>query len=204
MTQRVLLVEGRGDVSVVRNLVPSGNFTIVDAGGVWKLLDRISSEVKRPQRTVLGIVVDADGDPPQRWSKLADQLLSARMGIQLPAQPAPGGTIVPGRPDGVPRRPRVGIWVMPNNKSTGALEHFVARMIPRGDPVWPRAQRYIRGIPRRHRKFKPSKEKRAQLFAWYATREEPLHPGLAIEKGDLRVDGRLAKSFANWLDRLFA
>ena len=52
---------------------------------------------------------------------------------------------------------RIGIWLMPDNRSTGELEDFVGSMIPSADPVWPRAEAFIDGIPPSDRKFAPSK-----------------------------------------------
>ena len=50
-------------------------------------------------------------------------------------------------------QPSIGVWLMPDNQSTGELEDFVAQMIPPGDPVWPRSEYYIEGIPEPDRKF---------------------------------------------------
>lgn len=50
-------------------------------------------------------------------------------------------------------QPRVWVYLMPDNASTGELEDFVMQMIPEGDPVWPRFKRYIGEIPQADRKF---------------------------------------------------
>ncbi len=62
----------------------------------------------------------------------------------MPKGPASAGTIVQGVP-------RIGIWLMPNNKTAGELEDFVAALIPGDDPVWPRSQAYIDEIPKKDR-----------------------------------------------------
>ena len=76
-------------------------------------------------------------------------------------------------------------------------------MIPDDDPVWPLAQDYIDGIPREDRKFTEKKIQRAKLHSWLATRKEPRKLGTAIHTGDLRVDGKLSTTFADWLRKLF-
>ena len=76
--------------------------------------------------------------------------------------------------------PRVGIWLMPNNKVPGELEEFVASMIPDGDPVWPLAKDYVDRIPTKHRKFSDRKILRAKVHSWLATRTEPRKMGAAI------------------------
>ena len=93
---------------------------------------------------------------------------------------------------------------MPDNINSGELEHFVADMIPAGDPVWPRSQRYIDDIPRCERKFQEKKIVRAKVHSWISTREEPGFMGQAIYKKDLSVDGILSNSFVSWLQELFS
>lgn len=99
--------------------------------------------------------------------------------------------------------PRIGVWLMPDNRSPGELENFVAEMIPVGDPVWPLSQDYIDGIPREHRKFADGKTLRAKIHAWLAAREDPRQMGLAIRAHDLEIGGGLCTRFAAWLDGLF-
>ena len=69
--------------------------------------------------------------------------------------------------------PASGIWLMPDNKSPGELEDFIASMIPSEDPVWPLSKDYIDAIPEEHREFKEGKIQRAKVHAWLAAREEP-------------------------------
>ncbi len=195
---RVLLVEGQNDRHVVRHICgrhPSmPSFDIVDKGGVTELLDSISIEIRAPGRQAVGILVDANDDLTNRWNAVRDRLRDVH--ITVPTHPAPAGTIIEGTP-------RVGIWLMPDNKSSGELEDFVEQMIPAGDPVWPLSQRYIDGIPQANRKFAPPKTLRAQLYAWLAAREDPRQMGLAIQARDLAVDGTLCQGFVTWLMTLF-
>ena len=100
-------------------------------------------------------------------------------------------------------RPRVGVWLMPDNDSPGELEKFVQKMIPDGDPAWSLAREYVRGIPDEARAFPPGKRIRAELHAWLATREEPGFMGSAIGRGDLKADGPLCGAFLAWIESLF-
>ena len=122
------------------------------------------------------------------------------MGVDVPADPDPSGTIIEGNSD--VGRPRVGVWLMPDNTLPGELEDFVARMIPEDDPVWPLSRAYIEGIPERYRKFTPAKTRRAEVHAWLAARERPRLMGLAIGAQDLDVDAAVCRSFVDWLRRL--
>ena len=93
---------------------------------------------------------------------------------------------------------------MPNNTSSGELENFVSEMIPGNDPVWPRSECYIDGIPKADRKVSEKKILRAKIHAWLAAREESQANGSsAIYARDLRVDGALSTTFADWLRKLF-
>ena len=202
---RVLLVEGPDDKHVVIHLRErSGlaqNFEIVEKEGINSLLDSIEVEVDIPGRTVLGIVLDANDNPNARWQALTDRLNRLRQEDHfdlpdLPSRPEPSGTIIEGRL-------RIGVWLMPDNRSTGELEDFVGSMIPSGDPVWPLAEAYIEGIPPAERKFAPGKIQRAKVHAWLATREEPRRMGLAIKARDLVTDAANSAAFVDWLRTLF-
>ena len=197
--ERVLLVEGPDDKHVVRQLcrhqsVP--NFSIKVAGTVETLLSTVGAEMLAPGRKCVGILIDADDDPRRRWEELVDLL--SEEDIRIPGHPNPLGTIV-----NTAEGPPIGIWVMPDNGSSGELEDFVQKMIPAGDPVWPRSQRYVNQIPVKHQRFRPGKLLRAQMYAWLATREIPGRMGAAIGAGDLNVDIENCKNFMEWLRRLF-
>ena len=199
MSERVLLVEGVDDEHVVCHLakrygdVPA--FEIRVTIGFTNLSKSIPVEIKAPGRQVVGILADADDDPTTRWRTVRDRLRRANV-VGVPDAPIPGGAVFG-------EDPRIGVWLMPDNAASGELEDFVAATIPKDDPVWPRARRYIADIPLEERKFTPGKTLRAEVHAWLATRKKPRKMGLAIGAGDLNVDGRLAGAFAEWLRRLF-
>ena len=138
--------------------------------------------------------MDANSDLQSRWDEVIDRL--EEVGIQPPNNPDPTGTIISGTP-------RIGIWLMPNNRSTGELEDFVQKMIPVEDPVWPMSEEYIQGIPNPDRKFRDSKILKAKLYAWLATRKNPGRMGAAIGARDLLADNELNRTFSAWLRRLF-
>ena len=198
----VLLVEGPDDRHVVLHLYlrthGEPEFYIKDKGGVDPLLASIPGEVKVDGRRAFGIVLDADESISDRWADVAGGLEEAGI-TGVPEGPEPGGVCI----EGNARLPRVGIWVMPDNTSSGELEDFVLRMVPDGDRVWPLSESYIEGIPADIRKFSDRKAHRAKVYAWAATRKQPGRIGAAIKEGDLEVDGELAGKFLEWLERLF-
>ena len=195
---KLLLVEGQDDKHVVEHLrsrlAPDLAFLCKDTGGSVPLLKAISPAMRPLERQALGVVVDANDDLAKRWQAIGDRLLEAN--VQLPAQPAHGGTIIDGEP-------RVGVWLMPNNSTPGELENFVAELVPKDDLVWPLAEQYVDGIPNEHRPFLSRKELRAKLHAWLATRKEPRKMGAAIGTGELDAETPLACQLAGWLRTLF-
>ncbi len=162
---RVLLVEGSDDLHVVLQLYlrfhEKTDFYISDKGGVHPLLDSIRSEVNVAKRRALGIVLDADDEISARWEDVVSRLEEAGI-TGVPDGPEPGGICI----EASAQFPRVGIWVMPDNASSGELEDFVSRMIPENDRVWPLSESYIDGIPANDRKFSDNKVQRATVYAW--------------------------------------
>lgn len=164
---RLLLVEGPDDKHVVAHLCRGteleSRFDIDDKGGKDPLLAAIRNEVRVPGREALGILLDADNDVQSRWDAVTHAL--SRVDVAGPGVPDPSGTIID-------NRPRIGIWLMPDNVSAGQVEEFFAGMIANDDPVWPRSEAYIDGIPVADRKFASGKILRAKVHSWLATREE--------------------------------
>lgn len=197
---RVLLVEGQDDFHVVEHLrqrqraideIPS--FEVVVKGNDAELLKSVMWEIKVEGREVVGILIDSDDDVAARWQAVRDRLPD---GYVLADRPVVGGAVIE-------TIPRVGVWLMPDNESVGELEDFVSRMVPEGDPVWPRAERYIDGIPDHVRQFPAGKVSRAKLYAWLATRRDPRRMGEAIRTRDLDAHAPIAEEFVAWLRRLF-
>ncbi len=203
----LLLVEGPSDKHVVRHLSercePALSFAIQDYEGINGVIEHVSTHIDEPARPAVGIMVDADTVPLQSWNRVCGQLQSAQRLISpIPGQPDAAGTVIP--ENTATGSPRVGIWIMPDNTSSGELEDFVAQMIPNSDVVWPLSRRYVNQIPIAERKFTRSKTRRAQVHAWLAVREDPRPMGQAIGTRDLEIDGLLCQRFVAWLNRLFS
>ena len=195
---KLLLVEGVDDKHVVEHLrrvvAPDLAFCCRSADGYDPLLKAIPLEMRPDDRRVLGILMDANANVADRWRAIGNRLRGEN--VQLPDQPEERGTIIEGDL-------RVGVWLMPDNSTQGELENFVAELVPRRDPVWPLAEQYIDSIPSEARQFSSSKETRAKLHAWLATRERPRQMGTAISAGWLDATAPAATGFANWLTALF-
>lgn len=199
--QKILLVEGDDDKHMVRHLWDSYHpkwqpFEIEVKKNVVNLIKSISAESKAPGRQTIGILVDSNDDRIKRWTEITRELERAR-GIQMPEVPAENGFIINDS------KLRIGVWLMPDNVSTGELEDFICELIPERDTIWPRAKRYIDEIPAADRKFKDRKKMKAKVYAWLATRKRPGLMGVAITIGDLNPEAPIAKKFCRWLHQLF-
>jgi len=198
---KVLLVEGRNDLYVVEHIrkqkLHPVDFDIREMKNLDGLLDTIAVAIKAPESEVVGLVVDANDSIDERWDAVIRKLKN--IGIVAPNRPDEAGTIIEANED----FPKVGIWLMPDNKSSGELEDFVQQMIDSDDPVWPRSVSYIDGIPAEDRKFRKKKEMKAKVYAWLSTIEPPGLMGYAISSGNLHCDGHLCKSFVAWIEKLF-
>ena len=200
---RVLLVEGSDEYHVIeqlrkrlarRSLEPLPEFSTRSQGGVQRLLDAIEyGYVNAPGLSALGIIVDANDDRQARWRAVTDRLREA--GVEPPGEPEPSGVVIEGAP-------RIGVWMMPDNTSSGELEDFIVKMIPADDAIWPRSQSYVADI--QDRRFAPGKTLRAQVHAWLAVRKDPRRMGQAITAGDLDTDAEPCQSFVRWLRALFS
>ena len=204
----LLVVEGTSDQHTVFHLCRTARpgletiFESLDARGFQGVLGTVPIYVNQEGMIAIGFVVDADDTPDEHWGQVINEIAIANDEIQLPQNPDPDGTIIPEDP--AIGSPRIGIWVMPDNTSTGELEDFVRHMIPGDDTVWTRAQDYINNIPADARRFDNDAITKNQVHAWLAARRHPGLIGLAVRDGDLNPDGRLPQTFLRWLSRLFA
>lgn len=199
---RLLWVEGKDDDAVVQSLCKAAGvphvFSVREKGSVEKILRGFALELRAPYQERFGIVVDANGDAQARWDAI--RRIAAREGVPgLPDTLPRDGLVVPATGD----LPRFGVWIMPDNASPGALEEFVATLVPPDDPLWERAANAVDSIPEEHRRFPLIRRGKAHIHTWLAWQESPGSPmGQAIGKRDLKADAPAARQFVAWLRRL--
>lgn len=125
--EKTLIVEGNNDAGLLSSILQyhglitkAREVDIEVKGSREAVIAAIPSDVTVSGRRALGIVIDADDDVVKAWREIAIQLESEA--YNLHSTFSQNGTIIqPPAPD----KPLVGIWIMPNNKSEGAIEHFV-------------------------------------------------------------------------------
>ncbi len=230
---RVLLVEGDDDQHVIWNLRDArrlsrefyvarpGDVLNTDrpgmvrrpqdasadeaSGGDTRLLESIPARLDTSDLERLAIVIDADDKgPKRRWDSIRDRLVSEGYEADLlPRNADPTGVILD-LPSRRGRKPiRLGVWIMPDNQSTGMLEDFVANMIREDDEVLPYVDDFLAAIPEDRRRYRKVHESKARLHTWLAVSERPGRPmGQAI-KAESHLDANHAsvEPFLKWIRR---
>ncbi len=170
--------------------------------GVQNVLDYLSQQLRLiTDLKRLGVVVDADSDFAARWQSLRDILVNAGY-TYAPKQADPLGLILEhaASPE---EKPRVGVWIMPNNQDAGSMEDFFALLLPPEDTLWERARLCVEQISSEERIFGGALIK-AHVHTWLAWQKRPGLPmGKAISQQYLNADAPHALQLLNWLRRLF-
>lgn len=198
--RRVLWVEGKDDNAVTQSLCEAHGvpelFRVEAKTGDREVLETFFVSLRAPGAERFGVMVDADGNAHGRWESIRNTL--RREGYaDVPERLNADGMIVAA----TAHRPLFGAWIMPDNGSPGALEDFVAALVPEEDALWPRAGEVVDALP--EQRFPAARRSKAHMHTWLAWQESPGSPmGQAIGKGDLRADAPVAQRFVTWLRRL--
>jgi hypothetical protein len=198
-----LLVEGRDEMHVVHHLsnyagIMRGSFDTIPKNGYSELLESLEVHLLESDLQRLGVVVDADYDLDARWTSLRNRLISSGYS-SLPEFPQPAGIVILQHD-----KPKLGVWLWPNNSLPGILEDFVSYLVPDNDYLWTYACQAVDSIPMENRRFKNSYLPKVYIHTWLAWQEEPGTPlGQAITKRYLDASLPDAQKFIEWLKRLF-
>jgi hypothetical protein len=203
--KRILMVEGPDDEHVVMHICGEKQLgridKIVPYGGKDPLLEAIGIRLKESDISVLGILLDADTDLPARWQAVSSRLKKAGY-LDVPLEPMPEGTIIVAPGDSL--LPRVGIWLMPDNRLPGILENFLCFLVPENDPLFEHVEQAIDRIPENQRRFDDMKKPKAKIHTWLAWQDEPGKPlGQAISARYLDPSMPAASVFAAWIQKTF-
>lgn len=202
-TRGILFAEGRDDCGVLEavldHLGMKGNVEVRDGKGIQRTLAILETELLAGSATgTVGVVVDADKSAQSRWDSVKTVLMRAGYS-GLARRPIPGGAIIRN-----PGRRTVGIWIMPDNTSAGALEEFARLLVPTGDRLLPEAEAAVQRAIAVERRFGPTHEAKAIIHTWLAWQAEPGRPmGQAITKRFLDPSSAHANALYAWLRALF-
>lgn len=216
-SELLLLVEGRNDCHAVFQLMwliygREPIFGIHECGNDDKALGTLAARmvgIRRKQR-VLGLILDADIESvrPDEVIKARLDQLAARVGTYypLPGVFPDGGLIVDplaSRPE-ADRLPKLGVWLMPNNKTWGMFEDLLMHSLP------DHAVDYTSTVVRRSKvdgvaNFKDTHLSKAVIRTYMAWQDPPdiQYLGLAIKRGVFQRIEAECGQFVDWLDRLF-
>lgn len=198
----ILLVEGSDDQHVIWNLLKYHNFpecfSVEEKSGVERLLSTFPVQVKGSGMDAVGIVIDADLNIFGRWQSIRSDLNN--LGYATCPEQLPGEGLVLDEAG----KPRVGVWIMPDNLASGMLEDFVSCLVPHSDNLWTYGASILEQMPPELREFSPNHFMKAHLHTWLAWKADPGTPmGLAITKKYLDAEAPAAAPFLEWLRRLF-
>jgi hypothetical protein len=142
-----LLVEGREDERVIPELMEANGIRwgetraewvveIKECNGFESMVEEgvIETELKASGLKVLGIIADANVNAKRRWSSLRNRCL--RTFPELPDDiPATG--LIQESESGL----KLGVWLMPDNRSHGMMETFLTYLVPdNSNPVLKHAE----------------------------------------------------------------
>ena len=206
-----LLVEGREEQRVIpelieQNGVPWGetretSIVFIDEfNGVDNLLKPgvIEAELKSSGLKQLGIVVDADDDLEKRWATIRSRCNQA-----FPELPKlfPSTGLIAENDAGI----RVGVWIMPDNRSSGMLETFLGYLVPNTqDNVYIAAQRAVADARALGAPCIEAHVSKANIYTWLAWQDPPgrqLHQ--AVMEQILNPSSPFAQPFVSWFRKLY-
>jgi hypothetical protein len=205
-----LLVEGAKDCRLIPYLIealglfwgPKGAEIVgIDACGSFTELIRpgvIDVEIKRSGLTHLGIVVDADVHLLGRW-----QSVTAKCRQYFPdiPQSPPANGFVTKNDEGK----RMGIWIMPDNQSSGMVETFLQMMLHDEDrQLHLFAKECARAAKAKGATYRDCHFDKAVIHTWLAWQDEPgaqLHE--AVVQRLIRPGKAVGDSFFRWFCDLY-
>ena len=206
----VLRVEGKDDKYVIENLLSRHGIdhTVVDIrwskqgdddGGKDRLLEGMRLAVTTSTGRAVGFVLDADSAPGNRWRGVRTRLDG--VGLELPEEIPESGFVG----DAPIFQARVGVWLMPDNRASGALEEFLQGLVDDDDALLRLAETSTTSASERGATFRDAHRRKAVLHAWLAWQQRPGLPyGLAVTARYFRHDSPAALAFVEWFRRVFA
>ena len=205
-----LLVEGKSDMRVIPYLMEKNGVEweidgrptvhIEASGSVGEILERgvLEAELRASGLEALGIIVDANGNAGKRWKQIRNRSKSEFK--ELPKQIPEQGLICL-HSEGA----RFGVWIMPDNRMSGALESFLIGLIPQeSEKLFSFAKNCVSGARDIGAPLKCSQTTKAELHTWLAWQDEPgrqLHEAVNYRMLDAKNSN--SASFARWFRQLF-
>ena len=171
---------------------------IVDLGGRRNLLEGVETAVSVSNNRSVGFVLVANSSILDTWKAISSRL--RRVGVATP-DAIPGEGFVG---EAEKYRARVGVWIMPDNRREGNLEHFLRDLVEESDPLFPYAKESTIHARKLGARFSDDDADKAVLHTWLAWQEEPGLPyGTAMRARFFRDDSLAAQAFVTWFRKVF-
>jgi len=210
-----LIVEGK-DAIVLANILqkrkmnpPKGydnaqkfKTFVINAGGFSKVATALKLALKNPANKNIGIIVDCDQSGAADRFKQLINLVRKWKDVEISAdvQLSDEGFSMQFSEDLT-----IGIWIMPDNRSFGYLEHFLEKLIDEKDEIWQFTKEKIAELLQQDfNKLTEIKKQKALIHTWLAWQKDPGHPmGLAVQANYFNAKSPNADAFVNWFENTF-
>lgn len=206
-----LLVEGKEDERVIPELMKANGVRwgatsatwvveIKECNGFNSMVEEgvIETELKASGLEALGIIADANNDAGKRWKSVRDRCLGSFS--EIPDE-LPTAGLIHESESGL----KLGVWLMPDNRSHGMMETFLTYLVPDdSNPVLRHAESardeaHTLGAP-----YKDVHADKAKIHTWLAWQDPPgrqLHN--AVMERLLDPGSPYAAAFVSWFRSLF-
>ena len=217
--ENLLLVEGNNERFTIPELVEANGFTweidkkkkeylvyINDYGGGDTKIVRsavISTELNVPGRKALGLIVDADDNCAKRWESVRNACLRSipDLPIDLPETGLIHNAFTKNN-----KPVKFGVWIMPDNKTRGMLETFLAYLVPNeNELLWQYVRQIVIAAKDKGANYKATHLDRANIYTWLALQNPPgrqLHN--AVMEKILNPQHPKARVFIEWFQNLYS
>lgn len=173
---------------------------IKDYDGLEDLLEpgAIEAQLKESGTQAVGVLVDADMNAGAHWERIRRRLEERFPSLpkELPAE---------GLVHEDAGSPRVGVWIMPDNVSSGMLETMLLRIRhDASDDLKAHVRAAMERAVNLGAPLQPAHHDKGELHTWLAWQEPPgLQLHMAVRAKLLRPTGDVVAPFVQWFKTLF-
>jgi hypothetical protein len=155
-----------------------------------------------PSLTALGIVIDADNNPRDRWQSIRN--ICQKSIPDLPIY-LPENGLICDVTNANNDKVKFGIWMMPDNQTCGMLETFLAYLIPdERETLWEFAQSSVEAAAHQGAKFTEFQIDKANIYTWLAWQNPPGRQlQQAVKETVLNPQHPRAQKFVRWFKELY-
>ncbi|WLF82927.1 DUF3226 domain-containing protein [Moraxella sp. ZY210820] len=221
---KFLLVEGKTDVNFFElfckyhkiNIDNIKNIDILsptdidfgfhnNKGGVIdEALDDLLLQIQHKRIERLGVIVDADFEKDGQGFAKTHQRIANKL-AEYDYLLSPNSNIATYQLEKV-QRPDIGVWIMPNNKDSGSIEHWIKENIHQDEQIF---YEYVDDIIENisDKRFKPSQQLKVKIGTWLLWQKHP-HLGtisLFAQNIDKLIDRNSGsyQALLTWFEQVF-